>query len=249
MINQPIPSSGERAGLRLYFLDLRLRYALAVLLLGLILVETCLGRTLVLAGLLWLGVALLLAVKRPSDQEADELLAGDLKSLVQKALRSLGPHEMMASPLALFAPAEPGMRSNSRLFVRCRAGRDGRSRSPVNRAVVVVPMEEQLGVYSCQHDSLSGETTQVSVEEHHYRDVVTVRLEEDVEVSGGAGQQPEQKARRPTQVFSLEFTSGRRLSVPVSVAWQENVAGGEGSQPTRLVKTVLAIRALMRDRR
>lgn len=248
MIHQPIPSSGERAGLRLYFLDLRLRYALAVLLLGLILVETCLGRTLALAAILWLGVALLLTVKRPSDQEADELLASDLKSLVQKALRSLGDHEMMAAPLALFAPAEAGVGKRG-LFVPCRAGRDGGSRSPVNRAVVIVPMEDQLGVYSCHYNSLNGETTQVSVEEHHYRDVVTVRLEEDVEVSGGSGQPPEKKARRPTQVFSLEFTNGRRLSVPVSAAWQENVEGGEGPQPTGLEKTVLAIRVLMRDRR
>jgi hypothetical protein len=248
MINQPAPGSGGQSELRLYFLDLRLRYAVAVLLLGLILVETSLGRTLVFAAILWLGAVLVLAVKRPSDQEADELLANDLKSLMQKALRSLGDHEMMAAPLALFAPAEVGVERRGP-FVQCRAGRDGGSRSPVNRAVVVVPMEDQLGVYSCHYNSLNGDTTQVSVEEHHYRDVVTVRLEEDVEVTGGSGQPPETKARRPTQRFSREFTNGRRLSVPFSVAWQESVAGGEGPQPTGLERTVLAIRALMRDRR
>jgi hypothetical protein len=248
-MNQPIPNSGERPRLHLYFLDLRIRYAVVVLLLGLILVEADVGKTLLLAGTLWLGAALLLAMKRPSDQEVDELLAGDLKSLVQKALRSLGPHEMRAAPLALLAPAEPGVQNHARPFVRNRAGKDGGSRSPVNHAVVVVPMEDQLGVYSCQHDSLSGETTQVSVEEHHYRDVVTVRLEEDVEVAGVSGQQPEKKACHPTQVFSLEFTNGRRLSVPVSVAWQEDVTGEEGPLPTGLEKTVLAIRALMRDKR
>ncbi len=248
MINQPTPGSGESSGLRLYFLDLRLRYAVAILLLGLILVETCLGRILVFTAILWLGAVLVLAVKRPSDQEAEELLANDLKSLVQKALRSFGAHEMMAAPLALFAPAEASVERRGP-FVQCRAGRDGNSRSPVNRAVVVVPMEDQLGVYSCHYNSLNGKTTQVSVEEHHYRDVVTVRLEEDVEVSGGSGQLPEKKARRPTQVFSLEFTNGQRLSVPVSVAWLENVGGGERPQPTGLEKTVLAIRVLMRDRR
>lgn len=248
MINQPIPNSGERPRLRLYFLDLRLRYALAVLLLGLILVETHLGKALVFAGLLWLGAALLLAVKRPSDQEADELLAGDLKSLVQKALRSLGSHEMMAAPLAFLALAETGVQEHGP-FVRRRAGRDGGSRAPVNLAVVVVPMEDQLGVYSCQYDSLRGEATQISVEEHHYRDVVTVRLEENVEVAGVSGRQPEKDSHRSIQVFSLEFTNGRRLCLPVSVAWQEGVASGEEPLPTRLEKTVLAIRALMRDRR
>ena len=248
MTTQPISNSGGRSQLRLYFLDLRLRYALAVLLLGLILVETRLGKLLVFSGLVWLGVALLLAAKRPSDQEADELLASDLKSLVQRALRSLGSHEMMAAPLALFAPTEPGVQNHGP-FVRRRAGRDGGSRAPVNLGVVVVPMEDQLGVYSCQYDSLSGEAIQISIEEHHYRDVVAVRLEEDVEVPRGSGQLPEKNFGRPTQVFSLEFTNGRRLCVPVSVAWQEGVASGEEPLPTRLEKTVLAIRALMRDQR
>jgi hypothetical protein len=114
-------------------------------------------------------------------------------------------------------------------------------------------MEDYLGIYSCRHDSLNGLTSQAAVEEHHYRDVVTVRLEEDVEVSalppnhsyrrGGAG------AHSPTQVFSLEFTNGRRLSVPVSITWQEEPEGGAGPLPTGLEKTVLAIRALMRDKR
>jgi len=123
-MNASIPISTETPQLRLYFLDLRLRYALIVLLLGLILVETSLGKALVLASLLWLGTALVLGVKRPSDQEVDTLLAADLKALVEKALRSLDSQEMMAAPLALFAPLEPGAQGHSPA-VRRRVGRDG----------------------------------------------------------------------------------------------------------------------------
>lgn len=224
-MTQTTSDSEARRRLQLYFLDLRLRYALAVLFLGLVLVDFLLGKALLLGGLAWLGGTLALKAKRPSEREVDELLSRDLESLVQKAMRSLDPpeHEMQAAPLALFGPVEP----------------DGRSRrSPVNRAVILVPMEDQLGVYSCQHDSIRDLTTQVSVEEHHYRDVVTVRLEQGGEALAGA-----------TQVFSLELANGRCLSVPVSVAWQEGRTSGAGAQPTSLEKTVLAIRALLRDKR
>jgi len=242
-----IPNSDERRRLWLYFLDLRLRYAVVVLLLGLVLVELLVGKALLLAGILWLSGALVLNARRPSDQEVDELLSRDLKSLVPKALAGLDPPEMLAAPLALSGPVERSATATGSLFVRPRAGRDGGLRSPVNHAVILVPMEDQLGIYSCEHDSLTGSTSQVAVEEHHYRDVVTVRLEEDVEVSASSGH--DRRTAAPTQVFSLELTNGRRLSVPVSVAWQEESPGGERPLPTGLEKTVLAIRALMRDKR
>jgi hypothetical protein len=247
--------SGERHKLWLYFLDLRLRYAVAILFLGLILAEFCLGKVLLLAAMVWLGAALVLATQRPSDQEIDELLSRDLKSLVDKALHSLSPaeHEMQAPPFALFGPVTPAPGARDRRFTRPRRGSDGRPRSPINQAVILLPMEDQLGIYTCDHDSLNGLTSQVSVEEHHYRDVVSVRLEKGVEVSTLPAlptRRPDRGGGRPaTQVFSLDLTSGRHLSVPVMLAWQEELPGGAEPQPTDLEKTVLAIRALMRDKR
>ena len=242
----------RRRRIWLSFVDLRLRYALAVIFLGLILVEAMLGKGLLLLGLAWAGGALALGRLRPSDQELDEIFSRDLEGQVVKAERSLEPLESgtRAEPLAIYGPVELDTSAAFRLFTRSKTGRDRRQRSPVNRVVIVVPMEEHLGIYSCHYDSLRDLTSQVSVEEHHYRDVVSVVLEEDVEVSDGTQRRTYQTQRGgsylPTQVFSLEFTSGRRLSIPVSVG-----RAGEGDVPllTGLDKTVRAIRTLMRDKR
>ncbi len=244
-------TSDERQKIRLYFLDTRLRYAVGVLFVGLVLVELSVGKLLLLAGLLWLGAALVLATKRPSDGELDDLLSHDLQTLVEKARQSLAQEQEVAPPLAIFGPAESAAPAHNR--VPRRTGKDGRPRSSLNQAVILLPMEDQLGIYSCLHDSLSGLTSQISVEEHHYRDVVSLRFEENVEVAAMPAHQPPPGVgigtRVPTQMLSLELTNGRRLSVPVSVVWQGETTEGGGQVRTGLEKTLLAIRALMRDKR
>jgi hypothetical protein len=225
----PIAEPARRSLLRLYFLDLRTRYAMVLLLVGLTVIEFRLGQALALAATLWLAVALLLAMRRPSNPEIDDLLAGELRHLVQRALRQLGDPETMAAPLALFAPvdsAEQGLGA----FVGRRVGPDGRIRSPIHRGVVLVPMTDQLAIYSCRHDALDGEITQVTWEQHRYPDVV-VRLEEDF----GA------------RSFVLELAGGRRLAIPVEATWQEDEGGSDGLVPAGLEKTVRAINALRRN--
>jgi len=225
-----IPQSEPQRKIWLYFLDLRLRYAIVVSLLGLVLGETWLGKCLLLLGLSWLAGALILDRVRPSEHQLEQLLIQDIEPLVEKAQQGLDPreHEMRAPPLVLRGPVELARPALQRL-ARPRCGRDGRRRSPVNRVVILLPLEDHLGIYSCHRDSLDDINSQVSVEEHHYRDVVSLGLEKDVDAtrdrSIGAG-----------QVLSIELTSGRRISVP-------------GSSETDIEKTVRAIQALMRDKR
>ncbi len=255
-------TAAERQRIWQYFLDPRLRYAIALLFVGLILVELPLGQLLLLAGALWVGGALVLAARRPSDGELDELLARDLRALVAQALHNLNPrHDPQGTPFAVFGPVAPGPGGRGRRFTRQRRGTDGLPRSPLNQALVLVPLEDQMALYSCDHDALDGITSRVSIEEHHYRDVVSVRLEEAVDASTlrprpaspppGPASPPEGggSAHRAAQVLSFDLVNGRHLSVPAAMAWKENEGGGAATQPTDLEKTVRAIQALMRDRR
>jgi hypothetical protein len=255
-MTEPNLTSDDRNKVALYFLDLHLRYLFLALFAGLILVEFWLGKLILLCGCAWAAVAVALAARRPSDVEIDALFARDLRSLAGQALSRLKPDEMetVGPPYALFGPAAPAAAIRDRPFSRPRKGHDGRLRSPCNQAVILLPLEDQLGIFSCDHDSISGLTSQASVEEHHYRDVVSVRFEEgtaETERSVLAAAKPGRASgTRPlSQVFSLDLTNGRRLSVPVSVAWHEDVSGSDAVQPTDLEKFVLAIRALMRDKR
>lgn len=238
MTPQPL-TSDERNRIRLYFLDSRLRYGLVFLVLGLVLAGLRLGQLLLLGGLAWLGIVLALAAKRPSEEELDRLLSRDLNSLIETATRALDhpEDEIQVPPLALLSPSPLSP-------ARSRSGRDGRLRSPVNRAVILLPMEDQLGIYSCDRNAVIGQVSNVSVEEHHYRDIVSVRMEEDL----APGAEPERRAAS-TQRFSLELTNGRTVAVPVVVAWQRPDGGGGVLGPTDLEKTLAAIRALLRDKR
>ncbi len=245
MTLQPL-TGDERNRIRSYFLDSRLRYGLILVVAGLVLVELTLGKILLLAGLTWLGAVLALATKRPSDEELDRLLSRDLSSLIETATRALDrpEDEIQVPPLALLSPSPLVAQALDLRSARPRSGRDGRLRSPLNRAVILLPMEDQLGIYSCDQNAVSGQISNVSVEEHHYRDIVSVRMEED----RAPGADPDRRAAS-TQRLSLELANGRRVEVPVTAAWQQPGGGGNALGPTELEKTLAAIRALLRDKR
>lgn len=252
MTPQPL-TSDERNRIRLYFLDSRLRYGLILLVLGLVLIELTLGKVLFLAGLTWLGAVLALAAKRPSEDELDRLMSRDLSSLIETATRALDrpEDEIQVPPLALLSPSPLAAQALDRRSVR--RGGDGRLRSAVSRAVIVLPMEDQLGLYSCDLNAVTGQISNVSTEEHHYRDIVSVQMEEDVARASDAERRTadgaRDSARHPTQRLSLELTNGRRVEVPVAEAWQRPGSGGTALGPTDLEKTLAAIRVLLRDKR
>jgi hypothetical protein len=242
MTPQPL-TADERDRIRLYFLDSRLRYGLILLVLGLVLVELTLGKILLFAGLIWMGAAMALAAKRPSEEEIDRLLSRDLGPLIETATRALDrpEDEIQVPPLALLGPSPLAAHAPDLRSTRQRNGRDGRPRSPVNRAVILLPMEDQLGLYSCDQNAVTGQISNVSVEEHHYRDIVSVQMEEDVARASDP-------AHHQTQRLSLELTNGRRVEVPVTTAWQRP-DGGVALGPTDLEKTLAAVRVLLRGKR
>lgn len=251
MISTILESESKRT-VWLYFLDVRGRYAVVLLFAGLVLVEMALGKALLIGGLGWLGGALALAWKRPADQEVDLATARSLESLVGTAVRNLDPREdeVRAAPLALYGPVEDGTARYGHL-VRPRIGRDGAPRAPVNRIVILVPLEDHLGLCSCQYDVLTEKSSQVSVEEHHYRDVVSVTLEQATSLGEGAdvGGDSLRSAAGSPQVFSLDFTNGKRLSIPVSSGWRGGKLGHDSADPTGLDRTIRAIRVLLSDKR
>src|SRR5947207_2237807 len=106
MTSHPL-TGDERNRIRLYFLDSRLRYGLILLVFGLVLVELMLGKVLLLAGAIWLGAALSLAMKRPREEELDQLVSRDLSSLVEMAVSALDrpEDEIQVPPLALLSPS------------------------------------------------------------------------------------------------------------------------------------------------
>jgi hypothetical protein len=254
MTAQPL-TADERGRIRLYFLDSRLRYGLILLVLGLVLVELTLGKILLFGGFIWMGSAMALAAKRPSEEELDRLLSRDLGSLIETATRALDrpEDEVQVSPLALLSPSPLAAQAPDLRSTRPRNGRDGCPRSPVNRAVILLPMEDQLGLYSCDQNAVTGQISNVSVEEHHYRDIVSVQMEEDTARGSDSAHRAvngsRDNVRNPTQRLSLELTNGRRVEVPVAVAWQRPDGEGTALGPTDLEKTLAAVRVLLRDKR
>lgn len=230
-----------------YFVDLRLRYALALLFLGLVLVNFPVGKLLLLLGIAWIVGSLFLTRSRPSEAEVDGLLSQDIDSLTQEAARRfrLEDQEVRVKPLVLLGPVERDIPEYYQFLSGPRTGKDGRRRSPITRVVILLPMESRLGIYSCQLDLLRKRTSQVTVEEHNYKDVVSVSLERSsakASVKSFDGADP-----MDTQVLSLELANGKKLIFPVSERPESE--GAEEEATTSTEKTMWALQTLLRDRR
>jgi hypothetical protein len=226
-----------------YFFDVRLRYAFAVLFVGLVLVQSEVGKGMVGLGLIWIAASILLTRSRVPEPEVDRLLSEDVNSLIEDAERCfrVEDHELRVNPLVLLGPVEANVPTSYQYFTGPRTGRDGRRRSPVNRVVILVPMEDRLGVYSCCRDLLRGETSQVIVEEHNYKDVVSVKLEtltERDKVKSFDAAPPEY-----SQVLTLELSNKTKLTFPVLSGPPGE--GGEEEQLTGAERTMRAIQTLL----
>lgn len=233
-----------------YFFDVHLRYAFAILFVGMVLVPSDVGIAILVLGLIWLVVSSLLTRSRLPEAEVDRLLSEDIDVLIADAQRRfrVEDEELRVKPLLLVGPVEPNVPSLYESVIGPRTGRDGRRRSPVNRVVIVVPMESRLGIYSCCRDFLKNVTSQLAIEEHNYKDVVSLRLET---LSG----KPQVKSLDPTsqsqeyaQVLSLELSNRKKLTFPVSCELPEERTNDE--QPlTGTERTMKAIQTLLGGQR
>lgn len=231
-----------------YFIDLRLRYALALLFVGLVLVNHPIGKLLLLFGLAWIAGSVFLNRSRPSEAEVDEHFSQDVDSVIKEAERQfrVEDQDLQVKPLVLVGPVERDIPEYYQFLSGPRTGKDGRHRSPITRVVVLLPMETHLAIYSCQVDLLRKRTSQVIVEEHNYKDVVSVSLER---CSGSSAVKYfDGSAPLESQVLSLELANGKKLAFPVSER-----RAGEGSEDgvelTGTERTMRAIQTLIRDRR
>jgi len=232
-----------------YFVDLPLRYALALLFAGLVLANYPVGKLLLLFGLAWIAGSVYLSRSRPPEAEVDGLLSQDIDALNEEAARQFrwADQDIRVKPLVLLGPVERDIPEYYQFLSGPRTGRDGRRRSPITRVVILMPMESHLGIYSCQLDLLRKTTSQVTVEHHNYKDVVSVSLERYTAKAGvktfdGAGP-------IDTQVLSLELANRKKLAFPVSERRRSEEAEGEEGEEgiTNTEKTMRAIQALLRD--
>ncbi|HEX5719948.1 MAG TPA: hypothetical protein VF179_27585 [Thermoanaerobaculia bacterium] len=227
-----------------YFADFRLRYALALLFLGLVLANFPVGKLLLLFGFMWIGGSLFLRRLRPPEEEVDGLFAQETDALVAEAARRfrVEDQDLRVKPLVLRGPIERNIPDYYRFLSGPRTGRDGRRRSPINRVVILLPMENRLGIYSCQCDLLRYSTSHVSMEEHGYKDVVSLRLEQhaaDTAVKSFDGTAP-----IDSQVLTLELANGKKLAFPVAEG--RTSSGADEEKVSSLEKTMRSIQALLR---
>ena len=227
-----------------YFADFRLRYALALLFLGMVFINSNLGKLLLLFGLAWIGGSLFLRRLRPPEEEVDGIFAQETDALVAEAARRfrVEDQELRVRPLILRGPMERNIPDYYRFLSGPRTGRDGRRRSPINRVVILLPMESRLGIYSCQCDLLRYSTSHVSMEEHGYKDVVSLRLEQhsaenDVKSFDGT-------APIDSQVLTLELANGKKLAFPVAEG--RTAEGADEEEVSSLEKTMRSIQTLLR---
>jgi hypothetical protein len=199
-----------------------------------------------------------LVIKRPSDEQVAAWLKEDLEMIKQRALAKLVLNEQSApaDPFVISGPVDlkfDGFRFKDwTLWLRLRRkGRDGRVRASMNKILVILPRERVLAIFWCVFDSVSGVPYHVTTAEYQYKDVVSITVSEDVEVSDGKNRLRYRllsgRKYTPTQVFRLAFSNGEEILIPVEVSDPADSSKMPELMATDLDKTAAAIRTLVDD--
>jgi hypothetical protein len=188
---------------------------------------------------------------RPSHEQIDAWLAEDLAQLAPRALRKLDLDEediVTDGPLRIIAPilwSTHGVpESETKLFRVEKRGKQKVARYAIHHVTAIILTKDHLGAYWADFNFLRNAFLNEHAQEFHYRDVVSVSLQEDsTNLTLTTGQKMVH-----AQQFRLSVTSGEHISVVVGSREIEEATGAK--QDTDSVeKVVRAIRKMLRERK
>jgi len=184
------------------------------------------------------------AEPKPTDQQMDGWLKGDVARLKSEALKKLDLESeqlMRAEPLLIVGPADQ---------TAVAVGKDGTIRFSRYDIVVIYLTDYHLAAYEGSLDMATGNTTRESTQEYHYTDVVSVATQAgnlfNIEVNG------EKKSIDTYQKFSLAVASGDHIDVVVAFPQKDQIkeflSTGEFA-PSGADEAIRVIRARLREKK
>lgn len=166
-----INSTEKRKQIEKYFRPFP-KYAVWVILIGVPMVMAGgVGVLMIIGG----GVIIYLHYQRPTDDQIDDWLEGDIAGLAKKGLTFVGleREQLVRDELIVFGPY---LSSTRKVEVQWKRGKDGRSRFVHYNVCIIYFTEHHLSYYKCLWDCVRGMPLGEEHDEYFYGDVVAARV-------------------------------------------------------------------------
>jgi hypothetical protein len=246
----------KRQSIDKYFTSKFPKWAVVLVVIGVIMglsgissTEANMGRLLI--GVLLLaggGFAIFNSTKIASDEQIDEWTREDIKGLVdRRALEKMGTDASELVGESVFITG-PRLKNIAPAKFGYRKGKDSNLRfTPVDTAVINFT-QDQLLVYRCAMDLITGKPINESTDEYFYRDVVSVQTASDtMSVTLPGFKDPIQMDS--AESFKLTTSGGTSVSIVLRDPSLIKKMGG-GEIPTTIAeKTIQTIRKMLREKK
>jgi hypothetical protein len=241
----------NRASIEKYFMSKFPKWAIFLIVIGVFMLAGPV--VLKIVGLLMIaggGFAIYNSMQIASDAEIDEWTQEDLGKLSKRSLDKMGvdPSETVGEALLIkglrlsnLGPAKFGYRK----------GKDNIGRyTPVN-SIILNFTQNQLLVYTCALDLISGNPVNEATDEYFYRDVVSVQTFSDtINVSlPGMGKEFQNLQLNAVETFRLTTSGGTHVDVTLRDPNLIAKMGG-GEIPTTVAeRAIQTIRKMLREKK
>jgi len=189
---------------------------------------------------------------KPTDEQMDEWLDEDLKTLEKKAIDKMGTDEseLVAESVQITGPRFWGIGGAK---IQYKKGNDNIIRFSPLGITVINFAQNQLLAYSCVYDFTTGKALNESTDEYFYKDVVSVTTKtESRSVTWGSGTSATTLQLDAAETFALTTSGGTSISVLLSdPKLIETMTGKKGGEipTTRAEKAIQTIRKMLREKK
>jgi hypothetical protein len=183
-----------------------------------------------------------------SDGEVDQWTQEDLRKLSGRSLEKMGidPSETVADGVIITGPRLSNLGPAPFGY---RKGKDNILRfTPVN-ATIINFTQNQLLVYRCALDLISGNPVNEATDEYFYRDVVSVQTSSETVTVSLPGKQFQGLQLNAAETFKLTTSGGTSVSMALrDPSLIEKMGGGE-IPTTTAERAIQTIRRMLREKK
>lgn len=183
--------------------------------------------------------------ERPADY-VDAAIAQTIQNCVDVAYdRLMMQPTLVKDPLVIYGPIfwrEPGIPIEN---ICARKGDDGFVRFSAQQVSILVLDDEQIGVFVCALDTITGQIGAQKARSYNYKDIVSVADEDttiEVEMQDGT-------KKVNVYAFNIEVSSGRNLSITLNSPMIRDLFDGDALEQPEHEQTVRVIRQMWRTKK
>lgn len=239
----------NRASIEKYFTSKFPKWAIFLIIIGVLMLlgpvaAKVVGLLLVVAG----GFAIYNSSKIASDAEIEQWTQEDLKKLNQRSLEKMGidASEMVAEGVIITGPRLSNLGPAKFGY---RKGKDNILRfTPINSTIINFT-QNQLLVYRCALDLISGNPVNEATDEYFYRDVVSVQTSSETVSVSLPGKQFQGLQLNAAETFKLTTSGGTSVSMALRDPSLIQKMGGGEIPTTTAERAIQTIRKMLREKK